>query len=98
MVEVCLILTPLLLITFLLLNLSMAIFLRSTFQQAVREGAALRDHRADDLVRSLPRYIDQDNRGSECPRVPERRAAWSRGDARQIQKSHNRRHGLQRRR
>ena len=39
MVEVCLILTPLLLITFLLLNLSMAIFLRSTFQQAVREGA-----------------------------------------------------------
>jgi Flp pilus assembly protein TadG len=39
MVEVCLILTPLLLLTFLLLNLSMAIFLRSTFQQAVREGA-----------------------------------------------------------
>ena len=39
MVELCLILTPLLLITFLLLNLSMAIFLRSTFQQAVREGA-----------------------------------------------------------
>jgi Flp pilus assembly protein TadG len=39
MVEVCLILTPLLTITFLLLNLSMAIFLRSTFQQAVREGA-----------------------------------------------------------
>jgi Flp pilus assembly protein TadG len=39
MVEVCLVLTPLLLLTFLLLNLSMAIFLRSTFQQAVREGA-----------------------------------------------------------
>jgi Flp pilus assembly protein TadG len=39
MIEVCLILTPLLLLTFLLLNLSMAIFLRSTFQQAVREGA-----------------------------------------------------------
>jgi Flp pilus assembly protein TadG len=39
MVEVCLVLTPLLTITFLLLNLSMAIFLRSTFQQAVREGA-----------------------------------------------------------
>jgi len=39
MVEVGLILTPLLLITFLLVNLSMAIFLRATFQQAVREGA-----------------------------------------------------------
>lgn len=39
MVEVGLIVTPLLLITFLLLNLSMAIFLRATFQQAVREGA-----------------------------------------------------------
>jgi len=39
MVEVCLVLTPLLLLTFLLLDLSMAIFLRSTFQQAVREGA-----------------------------------------------------------
>ncbi|MCX6632807.1 MAG: pilus assembly protein [Candidatus Solibacter sp.] len=39
MVEVCLILTPLLLLTFAILNVSMAIFLRSTFQQAVREGA-----------------------------------------------------------
>ena len=39
MVEVALILTPLLLITYLLLNLSMVLFLRSTFQQAVREGA-----------------------------------------------------------
>jgi Flp pilus assembly protein TadG len=39
MVEVAFILTPLLMLTFLLLNLSMAIFLRSTFQQAVREGA-----------------------------------------------------------
>ena len=39
MVEVALILTPLLLFTFFLLNISMALFLRSTFQQAVREGA-----------------------------------------------------------
>jgi Flp pilus assembly protein TadG len=39
MVEVCLILTPLFLLTFFLLNVSMALFLRSTFQQAVRLGA-----------------------------------------------------------
>lgn len=37
-VEVTLILAPLLGITFLLLDLSLAIFLRSTFQHAVREG------------------------------------------------------------
>jgi Flp pilus assembly protein TadG len=39
MVEVALIITPLLLFTFFLLNISMVLFLRSTFQQAVREGA-----------------------------------------------------------
>ncbi len=38
LLETALVLVPLLLITFLLLDLSMAIFLRSTFQQAVREG------------------------------------------------------------
>jgi len=38
LVEVTLILAPLLGITFLLLDMSMAIFLRSTFQHAVREG------------------------------------------------------------
>ena len=38
MIEVCLILVPLLGLTFLLLDLSMVIFLRSTFQHAVREG------------------------------------------------------------
>jgi len=38
LIEVTLILAPLLGITFLLLDLSMAIFLRSTFQHAVREG------------------------------------------------------------
>jgi Flp pilus assembly protein TadG len=37
-VEVSLILLPLLGITFLMLNVSLAIFLRSTFQHAVREG------------------------------------------------------------
>ena len=37
-IEVTLILAPLLGITFLLLDLSLAIFLRSTFQHAVREG------------------------------------------------------------
>ena len=38
MVETCLVLGPLLGITFLLLDLSMVICLRSTFQHAVREG------------------------------------------------------------
>jgi Flp pilus assembly protein TadG len=36
--EVSLILTPLLLFTFFLVNISMALFVRSTFQHAVREG------------------------------------------------------------
>lgn len=36
--ETALVITPLLLITFLLLDLSLVIFLRSTFQHAVREG------------------------------------------------------------
>lgn len=38
MLEGALVLVPLLLTTFLLLDLSMVIFLRSTFQHAVREG------------------------------------------------------------
>jgi len=38
MLEVSLILVPLLGFTFLMLDLSLAIFLRSTFQHAVREG------------------------------------------------------------
>src|SRR5450432_1934967 len=39
MIEVVLIAVPLFGLTFLLLDLSMAVFLRSTFQHAVREGA-----------------------------------------------------------
>ena len=39
MIEVVLIAVPLFGLTFLLLELSMAVFLRSTFQHAVREGA-----------------------------------------------------------
>lgn len=39
MVEVTLIIVPLLGLIFLLLDLSMVVFLRSTFQHAVREGA-----------------------------------------------------------
>jgi hypothetical protein len=38
MIEVCLIVVPLFGLTFLLLDLSMVIFERSTFQHAVREG------------------------------------------------------------
>jgi Flp pilus assembly protein TadG len=37
-VEAALIITPLLLMTFLMLNLSMVIFVRTTLQEAVREG------------------------------------------------------------
>ena len=83
MVEVCLVLTPLLTITFLLLNLSMAIFLRSTFQQAVREGARYAITGQVTCAGSLSRHFDQNHRGAKRLRVPEYHRA-GRGDSRQI--------------
>ena len=71
MVEVCLVLTPLLTITFLLLNLSMAIFLRSTFQQAVREGARYAITGQVTRCRRMSRHFDQNHRGAKRSRVPE---------------------------